>query len=298
LRKKETTEINLRQINQDLESRCQNLEARCGDFESSIKAIQPKYQEALNDRGQFESDANTSLAREAQMRKERDLKDAELKKIQRQKAEVDSELAASRLTLASSTIPQIAELSNMKDEVERMTSENEKLKHRLNGMQKELEYIRTLYQNATNAATEATSEKRESQAEVADLREKADENKKRIHEIQRDTEIAAHLQRISELKAENEDLEREVEKKDAELKALSNGRRATRGASVPRSPRMGGTMSPGPARPIGRVIQMGGSGSRGNSPAPGDVGTGRTSFGEALFQGAPGPTARWGNHLQ
>lgn len=284
MRKKEETENALRQINHDLESQRQ-------DYESSMREIQPKYQEALNERGQYENEIKLSRVRETQMRKQRDTKDTELQRLQEQKTLVDSALAAAREALSSSIHPQVAELNSMKDEVDRVNGENEKLKKRLDNMQKELEYMRSQYQNASNAAVESASEAQGVQNLVEELREKADGNRVRVHEIQRGNEIAAHLQMIKELKAEKEDLEREVEKKDAELKAMLNGRRATRGTSVPRSPRMGGTMSPGPARPIGRVIQS--SGSRGNSPGPADFNPGR--FEAALFQG---PTARWGNHLQ
>lgn len=284
MRKKEETETALRQINQDLESQRQ-------DYESSMREIQPKYQEALNERGEYENEIKLSLARETQMRKQRDAKDAELQRLQEQKTLVDSSLATAQLALSTSVLPQVAELNSMKGEVDRVHSENEKLNKRLANMQKDLDYMRAQYQNASNAAAESASEAQGVQNLVEELREKADGNRVRVHEIQHGNEIAAHLQTIKELKAEKEDLEREVEKKDAELKAMLNGRRPTRGTSVPRSPRMGGTMSPGPARPIGRVIQS--SGSRGNSPGPADFNPGR--FEAALFQG---PTARWGNHLQ
>jgi len=53
---------------------------------------------------------------------------------------------------------------------------------------------------------------------------------------------------------------------------------------------------------MGGVVRGGNGGSRGNSPAPGELGSfqGTGMFvGEALFQerGAPG-SVRWGNHLQ
>jgi chromosome segregation ATPase len=274
------------------------LESRCQDYESSIREIQPKYQEALNDRGQFESEVKLALERESQMRKQRDARDAELRRVKDQMDAVDAELTAARLALTTSTNPQVAELSKMKDEVNRANEETKKLQSRLANMQQDNEYMRTQYQNASDAAVESASDLRDAQALVVELRKRADGNKVRVHEIQRDNENAAHLDTIKELKAENEELLRELEKKDAELKAMLNGRRATRGTSVPRSPRMGGTMSPGTPRPIGRVLQS--SGSRGNSPAPGEFPPNRMGgFGEALFQGPSGPTpARWGNHLQ
>ena len=140
------------------------------------------------------------------------------------------------------------------------------------------------------------------QLEIEKLRVKASENSVKIHEIQRSNEIASHVGTIRQLRAEKIGLEKELEKKAAELSALMNGRRPTRGTSVPRSPRMGGAVpSPGPARAMGRVLQMGGvggNGSRGNSPASGDLAAGRAyNFGEILY-GQPPTGSRFGNHLQ
>jgi chromosome segregation ATPase len=309
LRSREATESEIRQINQDLETRCQ-------DYESSIASIQPKYQEALNDRGRFEHELNLALLRQTNLRKDLDNKDAELTKLREQKTALDAELTDARAALSSSSIPEIAEMGKLKEELAKERSEKERLQKRLTNMQGDLEYMRNNYQNSSTMAAEHASENQALQAEVAELREKAKENTVRIHEIQESAEIEEYVRRIRELKEENGELERELERKSEELKALMNGRRATRGTSVPRSPRMGtgGTMSPGP-RPMGRAMQMGGigmamggvigggnGGSRGNSPGPGELGGFRgtgTFVGEALFQerGAPGGV-RWGNHLQ
>ncbi|KAE8441525.1 hypothetical protein EG329_004871 [Mollisiaceae sp. DMI_Dod_QoI] len=284
LRSKEVSEAQLRQINNDLEARCQ-------DFESSIANIQPKYQEALNDRGHFEYELTQTLTREAETRRRMDAKDVEITKLKEKNASIALELSAARQALATSTIPEVAEMASMKEEVTKTKAENERLQKRLANMQNDLEYMRTNYQNSSSIAAESASELRDLKSEIAELQAKADANTVRIHEIQRDEEISAHLATIKRLKAEKEDIEREYEKKSEELKAMLNGRRATRGTSVPRSPRMGGagTMSPGPARNISRAFQMsaGGNGSRGNSPAPGGV-----LFGEPLG------SARWRDHLQ
>ena len=154
--------------------------------------------------------------------------------------------------------------------------------------------MRNSCQQANTAAAEAVNDLSEAQSEIASLTTKASSNTLRIHEIQHSSEIAQHVSRIEELQTENKELEKELDKKNEELRTLLNGRRQTRGTSVPRSPRMGnvGTMSP---RPIGRVMGIPVSGgSRGTSPAPGEVQRGVWT-GEALFQG---PQARWGTHLQ
>lgn len=290
LRSKNATESELREKNQ-------RLEAQCQDYEKSINQIVPKYQEALNERGEFEHIKKQAVEAQEKATKERDSKVTELTKLREQKDIVDSELADARLTLSSSTIPEVVELAKMREEVTQVRSENERLQKRIENMQHDLEYARNEYQNSSTAAANSASELRDLQVETERLRGKADANIVRIHEIQSHNDEAAYIKRIRELKIKNEELERQLETKSEELKALMNGRRATRGTSVPRSPRMGtqGTMSPGPRRGMQSVMGVisNANGSRGNSPAPGEQIRGFA--GEALFQG---PQRNWGHHLQ
>jgi len=298
LQDKEATETTLRQVNT-------GLELRCSDYESSIAAIQPRYQEALNDRGYFEHEFNMSLVRQTNLKKEVTNKDAEILKLREQKASVDAELAAARAALASSSVPELAEMNKLREELERVTAENEKLVKKAKNMTNDLDYMRGNYQTSSTLAAEHATENNELKTQVEALQQKADASRESIHQIQNSQAIKEYESRVRELKAENEELERALDKMGQELAAVLNGRRATRGTSVPRTPRMGsgmglGAMSPGPAaRSMGRVLQMGGNGgprSRGNSPAPGEF-TRNGGFGEPLFQDRAA-AARWGNHLQ
>jgi Skp family chaperone for outer membrane proteins len=201
-------------------------------------------------------------------------------------------------------------MGKLKEELAKEKSEKERLQKRLTNMQGDLEYMRNNYQNSSTLAAEHASENQALQTELAELREKLKRDMVRIHEIQKSREVEEYRRKVKALKEENAEMERELEKRQDELKAMLNGRRATRGTSVPRSPRMGtgGTMSPGP-RPMGRAMQNigmamagGNGGSRGNSPVPGELGgfRGTGAFvGEALFQDNRTPGGvRWGNHLQ
>lgn len=271
----------------------QKLQARCQDLEKSIRDIQPKYQEALNDRGRFEHEMTESLSRENNLRQRFDARMVELTKVRDEKAAVEFELSAARATLSTSAIPEIAELYQLKEELNSLRVEKERLQKRSASMQNDLEYMRSNYQQASSAAAESRNEINELTSELRIAQRKASENTVRIHEIQASEEIKQYLDRIDELEAEKVELERELEKRSEELKTFLNGRRQTRGTSVPRSPRMG-TMSPG-ARPMARVLS--GVGSRGNSPAPTDAPPFRGTFtGDALFTTGPGG-GRWGNHL-
>jgi chromosome segregation ATPase len=285
LQRRDASDAELRDQNQQLES-------RCADLEKSIQAIQPKYQEALNDRDRYEHEMKEASARSTTLQQRIDVRIAELAKLTEQKTASDAELEAARSALAGSAIPEVAELSRLKEEAATSRAETERLNKRITSMQSELEYMRTNYQQASSAAADAVSELNDVKAELAAAEVKASDNARRIHEVQASSEIKHLLLRIRELEAEKAEAEWELEKKSDELKAMLNGRRTTRGTSVPRSPRMG-TMSPG-SRPMARVLSVG---SRGNSPAPGDGPPYRGTFaGEALFTTAP-PASRFGNHL-
>ena len=231
------------------------------------------------------------------MRQKLDTRTTELAILREQKVLVDKELVAARTALSSSSIPEVAELQRLKDELSVARVDMEKAQKKIANAQNDMEYMRNNYQKASSAAAEMRNELDELKAQNATLARKASENTVEIHRIQSVTETKQYLQLISELEVEKAAVERELEKKSEELRSIQNGRRATRGTSVPRSPRMG-TMSPGQAsRPMARVL--GNVGSRGTSPGPGSSETGYRgplTFGDALLPPL-GPPNRWGNHL-
>ncbi|KAK6580895.1 hypothetical protein PZA11_006383 [Diplocarpon coronariae] len=248
-----------------------NLEARCKDYEKSFASIQTKYQEAINDRGSFEHEYSLAMAREIQAKKRGDNRDAEILKLREKNTTLEKELTAARTALANSTIPEAAELAQMYEELEQARHGNKSLQKRISTLSNDLDYIRDSYQTASEQAIKAQMENSRLASENAFFCEKDKTDKVRIHEIQSSHENAELRQVNRQLKARAEDLQRASDRMSEELKVLTNGRRATRGASVPRSPRLGpgSQMSPGSRQSMARVLQYGGS--RGNSPVPGDM---------------------------
>jgi chromosome segregation ATPase len=234
------------------------------------------------------------------MRQKLEARTNELAKLREEKAIVDAELTMARAALSSSSVPEVAEFQKLKDELNAAKLENDKLQRRIASAQNDMDFMRTNYQKASTSAAEMRNELEELKASNAILARKASDNAVEIHRIQASSEIKQLSQRISELEGEKAECERELEKKSDELRTLLNGRRTTRGTSMPpRSPRMG-TMSPGQSgRPMARVLSGMKTGSRGNSPAPGGAESGFRgpgTFGDVLF--APmGGINRFGSHL-
>jgi len=282
LQSKDATEAELRQHNE-------RLEAQCKDLEDSIRNIQPKYQEALNERGNFEVKMIKAAQAQKEIQKSHDSRKEELVRLRGQKSTMEAELRTARTALTSSTIPQVAELYQSKEELVAAKVENERLQKRISNMNNDLEYMRSNYQNASSAASEAFNELSSLKEENDILKRKASDNAAEIHRIQASNETKIYLTRINELDGEKKELERELGKKNEELKTIMNGRRSTRGTSVPRSP-MTNTMSPNM-----RIHRGIGVSSRGNSPGPGESVRGIFSTDGPPQYGTP--TRAWPNHL-
>ncbi|KAL2062618.1 hypothetical protein VTL71DRAFT_5690 [Oculimacula yallundae] len=307
----ETKIVTLTEINDDLETRCKS-------FEDSIELIQPKYQEALNQRAIYERDNERDKRNLDLLQKRFDKKEDENDKLRKKLASVEAELSTARSDLATSSNPEAARFESLREELEKSQLETAREHKRYVSSNQDLEYMRSTFQASASTAAEHNRIVQDLEAELATFREKSTQDKVRIHEIQNSNENAGLRQENTQLKARLRDLERDYEKKTEELRiATANGRRPMRGASAPQSPKMG--MGAGnqnsPVGPRARIMYGGGS-SRGNSPAPGDVrstgtaagnaaGTGQGSFAGGTF-GDPlfpqnlnqAPKGRWGDHLQ
>lgn len=259
-------------------------------MEASIEHIQPRYQDALNERAKFERDAKDANESEKVHRKKLEKREAEVTKLEEKNATMALELAAAQETLSNSSVPDVVEIAQMRLEVSKVKAENEQLQKKLAYAEKQVDYMRSNYQNSSAFAAESASELQDLRTTNAELQKKADENTVRIHEIHRGTEIGSHLNTISRLKNNLEGLEKENEKNKEELvvAARSGRRNNTRAMSgTPASPKVTGTLSPGPFknRPYNPT-------SRGGSPNPGEF------FGGNLDGSSRGPPQRWNPRFQ
>ncbi|SZF00587.1 unnamed protein product [Blumeria hordei] len=305
LRDLEEVEVELRQINKDLESR--RL-----DLEKSIRVIQPKYQEAIVERGIYENEKNLALIREANLRRTLLDRESTLAQVKKEKEETDKELKNVREALLSSSIPELRELEKMRIEVSRLKAENDLLNKQKIINQTDFDYMQTNYQKASTSAAAAQTQLRVLQGDLETLKIKAGDNAVKIHQIQHDNTIREFQLIIRGLRSEKAVLQRQVEKITDQYNIAVSGRPHTRSTSIPRSPRLGGDVAS--PRPMGRIINshnttsaiVGGI-SRGSSPVPVEFGAGHrnvvASYGERSRGNTPQRTEntyfkRAGNKLR
>ncbi|EDN96467.1 hypothetical protein SS1G_01393 [Sclerotinia sclerotiorum 1980 UF-70] len=265
-----------------------SLRARCEDYEKSIKRIQPKYQRALDEKARYEHENAQAVKRQSEYEKKLEIHDGAAAKLREENASLKNELAVAQNSLSTSAVPSIAELQKAKDDLRAAQAEIERLKKGQVSVEKRADYATSLYQESSQQAQEMRNQLTNLQSEREGLQKQASAARVEIQKINNDGIIQQQVDTINELKRELAERERMLESLTRQLESYTNGRRTTRGTSVPRSPRMS-NMSPRP-RVLGSMAPGSNTASRGNSPAPG-------VFGGDLFQGGDAGR-RFGAHLQ
>ncbi|RWA14024.1 hypothetical protein EKO27_g1075 [Xylaria grammica] len=271
-------------------------------YRSSINNIQTKYMDALRERGIFETDCKIAQEQASVLGASLESCRTEISTLKATRTELEKKLAEANDALLHSSNPDLAKMAEMEKNLNTANAQVEDLKKRVIVMQSDTDYRQNLYNQASQRATELSSENRGYEKKIQELQRKADDNVVEVNKVQSRNEVRILSQQIKEQKNLVREREAELNRVKEELKSLKSGRRETRQSSVPRSPRLTslGVMSPrngtrGPSA-------MGGpSSSRGASPQPpvavfdGPVGSGNGVQNAAMF--GQGPTNRFA-HLR
>ncbi|KAG6235117.1 hypothetical protein E4U25_005231 [Claviceps purpurea] len=238
------------------------LDTRIREYERTSAKIYSSHRAALEDRSTFERQAQTA---EAALQTAKEASQKHTEKSQKKIAGLEATIT--RLTAgpdASKETP----LSKTQKLLEEAQEKAQTLERRLEIANKDADYARSLYQDATATSGALRGENASLKEQVTDLARKTEDTLGKVHAIQADTAIKHHLVQISDLKSQLRERDLELEHTKDELRLLKRARRETRQVSVPRSPRLG-MMSPRTGRVSYGGAGEGASASRGGSPANG-----------------------------
>lgn len=275
-----------------------NLGVELESYKRTVEVLTPKYNEALNDRSTFEQTAKKAVEDNAAAQKRLEASKHDLETAKAENKALEARLADANQQLANSSNPDLSRLALAEQELLETKTKLAALEKRMVTTTNEMEYSRSAYQNASNAHTELSNENSALKRKIAELERKASDNVVAVNQINADQEKKFLSKQNDEYRALIRDRERELEVARAELRHLKSGRRETRQASVPRSPRTTtGIMSPrttvGRRGGGGNAVDTAAS-SRGNSPAPGNASDGN---GNGNGNGGMNFNPRWG-HLR
>ena len=183
--------------------------------------------------------------------------------LRTRRSELEEELKEAKERLLDHSVPERAEFEALRLAAAQSKMDKEKTETRFLQAQKDLEYVRGLYQNSSSSAQELAAQNTELENQVAVLQNKATGEQAKLRQMSYDA-VTKNLQSDNKkLKSMMKDRESAIKFRDeeiAKLKEASRGRVGTRGTSIPRSPRVGSPMK------FDRRL-----GSRQTSPAAGEL---------------------------
>ncbi|TPX17658.1 uncharacterized protein E0L32_012037 [Thyridium curvatum] len=271
---------------EQLRGKIRSLDSQVKSHEKTARKIQPKYMQALRDRGTFELERDAAVKKAEAAEAKIEAGRATAAKLREDVAALTAKLADANKALASSDNPDLARLAAADEQLRQAVQRAEALERKAASAQTDLDYARSAYQNASNSAADLAAENRELQARARDLEQRASRNLLEVHRVNHAAEVDGLRRLWLEHQAIARERERDLERAREELKLLKNGRRETRATSVPRSPRLG-MMSP---RTVAGGRAAGLPSSRGTSPVPYDgPGGGGAAAAASGGGGAPPP---------
>lgn len=189
---------------------------------------------------------------------------SEIAMLKTNQARLEDELKSAREANKVSTNPDVAELESLKEEIRKLKAENVAQQKKATTHATDLEYTRIQYQNASNAAAEATTRASKLEQDLAAMTVKAQGEAARLAEVNKNTAVEQAHNEVEKLQLELQMFESMLRRKEEELRELKRGR----GGVVTRGSSVGGKSPRG--------------GSRAGSPAPGAGGFGGKVGGSAL----------------
>lgn len=184
---------------------------------------------------------------------------ATLNSLRNERSTLKEQLGEARGQLESSSIPEVAEREQLRRERDEALAKLERAQKARETENKESEFFRSQYQEASNQATALSTEVTTLTQQMREFEKLASGERERARKLTLETATNTYKEEVDRLTVQLRDREELIKQKNDEIKAI-RGRQGvgTRAGSVPRSPRITG----------------GGPGSRGGSPAPSGLGHG------------------------
>ncbi|ROW08822.1 hypothetical protein VMCG_02747 [Cytospora schulzeri] len=232
----------------------------------TVRQFQPKYKEAMKDRRDFEEERDKVLKEKEKTQKLVETSETKVSKLSEEKRELEAKLQELTKSENPDTAVAAQREVDLKASQEMVTS----LEKQITYLKKDVDFTRGRYQDASDKAASLGEENAELRKKVADLETRASDNVVKLRQISVETARKETWRLYQDERAQRLDLERELDKKNEELRAYKSrfSGRETRGSSVPRSPRVRHMSS----RNTSPVADGGNGGGNGGGPMSGVFG--------------------------
>ncbi|KAI9892211.1 MAG: hypothetical protein M1814_001670 [Vezdaea aestivalis] len=223
------------------------------DYSEAISTLQARFEKLSVDYAKAAKVNDTMIATKAGSIQQIASVRNNLQKYKEENQRLQAELASARGAAIASTIPGVSELAAAREDARINASAREKFEKMHQNLKRDFDYTQTQYQAASIAAAEAANQVRSLEEENARLAKKGEANAVQLRELVMVQQTDDDGMRIRELEANLAECEDVIRRKDEEIKGLKSRGLATRGTSVPRSPKMYHSRPTSPAPGIFRT---------------------------------------------
>lgn len=210
------------------------------EYAKTVRKFEPKYKEAVGDRGKFQLERDNAFKRVTYLEKQLQRSEVKLEQVKSDKQQLEKEYSEKLQTFYQSDDPATALAANTQVTKDTLESTNKALSQKLSSKEKEAEYANTSYREVSQQMASVTKENAELKLRIRDLETRANANVVEIRRIN-DERMRDQLRLMYEQEKNMRlDREKEIERKNEEMRNYKArfGGRDTRGSSVPRSPRV------------------------------------------------------------
>lgn len=237
------------------------LDKKGNEIKNHIKTIrrfEPKYHEAIGDRGKFESQRDQAFKEKEKLQKELSRSEIRANNLAADKQRLEAALEE----LAESDNSDLAAAAQCRIDLKAAQEKAASLERQLKTSQDDGSFARARYQDASDKAAALGEENTELKLQVKSLETRANDNIVEIHRINAQRMETDLRQRYENERKVRLDREKEIDRKAEEMRNYKAkfGSRETRGSSVPRSPRVR-QMSSRNTSPVGDYGANGGNGN-------------------------------------
>ncbi|KAK6438380.1 hypothetical protein LTR95_005418 [Oleoguttula sp. CCFEE 5521] len=233
-----------------LQALLQATQTRLAEHERALSDLQYLHEEQRIRVFDAERERDTANATAARAITRLTDQSTQIQTLRTERAGLQTQLVTAVEALASHAAPERAEFERLRQQVLKAENETSRLTRRLEAQAGDLSYFQSQYQSASNTAQTLANEVSELSTQLTALKLLASGEQGRAREQSLSAQSAALKKENLQMKARLAQLEAGTKFRDEELarlKEAGRGRMGTRGNSVPRSPRMGGSPQGSPA---------------------------------------------------
>ncbi|GIZ47050.1 hypothetical protein CKM354_001015100 [Cercospora kikuchii] len=229
---------------QKLRELLQGMQERLDEHVKALSELQYRHEDQRKELVEVKKERDSAITTAERAVARMTSVEADNTALRTERTELKEALAVARQQLLTHTVPEVRELQELRMQAQQSKLEEEKAVKRAAATEKDLEWTRSMYQDASNRVRELAQNNNELETRLAEATVIAQGEQARARQASSQGHNKILEQENKKLRMMVDNMKAGMKNKDEQIAQLKEGRgrMGTRQTSVPRSPRMGSPM--------------------------------------------------------